>query len=207
MKQFGLLFLLVILSECLYGQGEIMEYDGVTTIIKNPLPLNEEDMDKCLKIIGEIDSIRLRCDTIFLFNEAPSYLFTYIYFDENNRLRKYHNKTEIDDGSNEHYDAFAYYDEDGDLVYYDNGGWYHCGSSSYYFYVCKSYIVDYYYDDNCDCCEKELESDVEVREEMITNYPVVGDKLELNFEGYSLKDFLKSETLLKTLLKEYSNDD
>ena len=193
------------MSEYLYGQGEIMEYDGVTTIVKNPLLVNEEDMDKCLKVIGEVDTIRLRYDTISLFNEFPSYLFTHIYFDENNRLRKYHNKTEIDDGSNEHYDIFAYYDEDGDLVHYSNGGWYHCGSSSYYFYVLKGLIVDYYYEDNCDCCEKDFAPDVEAREEMVTKYPSVGDKLELDFEDYSLKDFLKAETLLEALkLKDFN---
>jgi hypothetical protein len=198
MKQLVIIFLLAISSECLFGQESEVEF-GVTTIVKNTQSINEEDMAKCLKVIGEVDSIQLRRDTIFLYNEFPSYRFTFIYFDENNRLRKYHNKTEVDDGSNEHYDTFAYYDEDGDLVYYDNGGWYHCGSSSFHFYVQKGFIVDYYYEDNCDCCEKDFVSDVEAREEMATNYPVVGDKFDLSFEGYSLKDFLKAETLIETL--------
>ena len=203
MKKYAMFCLLIIGCECIYGQEEIPEYDGVTTTIENLQQINEEDMAKCLGVIDEVDTIQLKCDT--LFDEAQSYLFTAIYFDENNCLRKVHNKIEINDGSNDHYDTFAYYDESGDLVYYYNGGWYHCGSSSYYYYVWKGCIVDYYYDDNCDCCEKNLASDVEAREGLVINPPVIGDKLEFNFEGYSLKDYLNSETILKILLDEYSN--
>ena len=196
MKQFALIFLLIILSECLYGQVEIMEYEGVTTIVKNTQSVNEKDISICRNVIDEINSIQLKCDTIFLRNEFPSHLFTYIYFDENNRLRKYHNKSDVDDGSNEHYDTFAYYDEYGDLVHYSKSGWYHCGSSSYYFYALKGFVVDYYFENNCDCCEKDFVSD---DEGIVTNYPSVGDKLELNFEGRSLENFLNVETLQEAL--------
>ncbi len=197
MRKRLIIIFLSVCNICCYGQ----------LILNSPEPADKKKMELCTAVINEVDAIGLRCDTIYLRpwdKDTISYEFKGIYFDENDRLRKYMWSLQINDGSNDHIDLEAYYDNDGALVYIGYTAWYHCGDYNGHFYVHEGRIVSYYYFENCECCEEEI-----TEENMDVVRPRVGDTLEKDFDtSQSFKSFLYARTLLEILKNEdYGNGD
>ena len=202
MGKYAIFVLFILLSISLYGQEVEQEY-GREFTMDNTQPVDEEK--KCTEVVNEIDSIRLRCDTISIVYytdidmEYPHY-FECIYYDEENSFRKYYWRLRSNgDGAAENIDFFAYYDKQGNLVHITYSCDHHCGSNNGYFYVYQGNVVDYYYSAYCDCCE----ADIDIEEDFVR--PVIGNKLEQDFNGRPLGNFVDSKILLKILLDgEYS---
>jgi len=168
---------------------------------------NTGKIDYCSNVINEVDAMQLRCDTIYIQpwdKDMVSFEFKGIYFDSNNRLRKYWRKYTVNDGSHEYIDFTAYYDKDGNLVYiiYESGS--NCEDDDGYFYVYGGKIMDYAYNWDCGCCEEGV-----TEEEMNIVRPQIGDELERLCDGMMyLKSFIHADTLLKILKDEkYSGYD
>ena len=61
MEKYTIFVLFILLSISLYGQEVEQEY-GREFTMNNTQPVDNEK--KCTEVVNEIDSIRLRCDTI-----------------------------------------------------------------------------------------------------------------------------------------------
>ena len=169
---------------------------------------------QCKQIVKEIRTMKLKCDTVFKddFNTvingiseglSKNIQFVAIYFDKKGRLRKYLRK-EMADGNQEKGIVSAYYNENGELVYFYQYNDYDCGSGEEFYYIDKGRIVDFSVNVICDCCEGVSEL---TKKEINHIRGITGTPLKVTINlGRTLTNFIQAKTLLKILQsKEYPN--
>ena len=233
MNKFAFVILLFFIALTVMALKSEMRSNYEYKEIKTEAIEDSGSIDYCMKVIEEVDSMQLICDTIFFnpFDEHEiSYYFKGIYFDEKNRLRKYWRKEIVNDGAAECIDMSVYYDQNGDLVYIGIEDSYDCGSDAEYFHVHKGRIINYSYSGDCYCCDDEeeseeeeqeqeelvqdsgndiIEDDLSAEEEQEQWLPAVGEPInKTGAWGFSVKRFIYADTLLKYLKEQnYNNEE
>ena len=156
--------------------------------------INKKILAQCQKIVADIDSMPLKCNTMFwgLKNTC---------FDKQGRLRKYlynpSSRGPGGDGSGEYVSVTAWYDENGNLVYIKHESGSNCHADDEYYYVHNGLIVDFTCEKSCWCCE---EGEEELNEEEINHIrPVIGSALITTTSSWPLTNFIRTKTLLSIL--------
>lgn len=194
-----ILFILLFLNVQAYAQ--VLTPD-------ESIPVDVELVESCVKIVDDIESIELKCDTVSfealssqgdILNTSDGaliYDLEEIYFDKNKRLRKYFNESFVRDGENSHVRIAAYYDEKGHLIYITFNGDSHCDAINEYFYIHNERIIDFMSEYDCECCDEE-----ETEEEVDNARFLIGSSAlsETIGWGTSLADFIHTDTLLSLL--------
>ncbi len=169
--------------------------------------IDKKMVEQYRKMKDDIDSMPLKCDTVFIRpfdKDSVFYRFNGTYFDEKGRLRKYSRKEIVRDGSHECITMYAYYNEEGDLIYLFMDTEDHCNSGMEFYYIHKGRIIDFEGSKYCDCCDEEM-----TKKEINRIRPSIGSplKLSINWELY-LVNFTHANTFLKIMKnKEYSPGD
>ena len=170
--------------------------------ISDSVKIDTTKLNYCQKIIHEIDYIQLKCDTVF-YNpwdkDKILYEFRGLYFDNENRLKKYWSRLIINDGSHDDIDFSAYYDDLGKLVYitFDNSN--HCEEYDGSIYIYDECIVYMHYNRHCGCCEDEQQ----IAEDINASFPNIGDSLRTSIFDYtSFESFINAETLLEFMVNK-----
>ena len=160
------------------------------------------------QIVNEINTIQLKCDTVSfeLDEDSIAYRFKGIYFDKRGQLRKYLRKEITRDGTHSSIIMFAYYNENGELVYIFLDTSFNCGDGKEFYYIYKGNIVDFTGNVNCDCCEDGLtQEEINLYRQENANRlrPVIGNPLKksMNWE-LNLTNFIHAEMLLEILQSE-----
>ena len=161
--------------------------------------VDKEKVSECQKVVGEINSMPLKCNTISIkpFTQSPTYYFEGIFFDEQGRLRKYYWEQIMNDGASEEGTTTAYYDKNGKLVYIFLENSSNCEWSREYYYINNGFIVDFKGALYCECCEEGEEESAVEGVDFIR--PIIGAPLTMTMERYPLTDFIHANTLLKAM--------
>jgi hypothetical protein len=194
MKQMiKLIFVLI-----LFGNQVNMQAQHVQKVLPDK-SIDERKMEGFQKEVDHINSMSLKCDTILIAlfdSESVVQQFKGIYFDKENRLRKYFYKTI----TNESITMAAYYDKTGNLIYVSYDGSSNCEDVAEYYYVCTGQIVNFMRERDCGCCEDEA-----TEEEINSIRIAVGDELTKTIWGVDIINFIHADTLLKILKSEEYN--
>lgn len=186
-----IVFILILVNPQIYAQKI---YPDKSTSI------NREKVQRHQKIVNKIDSMQLRCDTILIKQDGEvSYEFEGIYFDKQNRLRKYLSRYIVNDGSHDDVTICTYYNENGNLIYILYNGSNHCEATDEYFYIYNECIIDFMCELDCDCCEDEM-----TQEEIDNIRPVIGNKLSEAREWMS--NYIDINNLFKMLRKRRESE-
>ncbi|MDR2921107.1 MAG: hypothetical protein LBV72_17305 [Tannerella sp.] len=179
--------------------------------------IDTETRKQCQQIVDKINTMPLKCDTayfesrsssgdtLFTRDEALFYNLTELYFDKNQRLRKYFHEGFVRDGENSHLTMNAWYDEKGNLIYISYDGDSHCDAIGGYFYIHTGQIVDFKTERDCGCCDDDEEL---TKEEIDNMRPVIGSSASEATIGWheSLANYIHAETLLSALNSDKDND-
>lgn len=195
------LIFMIVTANILYAQNEearkFIETDTV-----EPCRARGKEI---YRAVGAIDAMSLRCDSVFI-NEPDNYgsgrkhfyIGKRLFFDSNNCLRKYRAYKQEHDGASDYMVYRAYYDEKGQLIYFDYNVGNNCEDFDAYCALRKGIVTEY--DDNyyCGCCEDDDEDTVGVEK---LGLQKVGKPLKHHIEGewYVLSSFSDTRTLLKVL--------
>jgi hypothetical protein len=161
-------------------------------------------------MIEEINAIPLRVDTISFdppcspvqftfFEDFTDYAHTFygIFFDKQERLRKYHSSWR---GDSQGYRTTAYYDEDGNLIFISTKSFSSVEGDEEYYYVHNGYIVNFRGD--LEWYWGEM-SEEEIKEEVNRIRPVIGSPLTTTIGGHHhIAHFLNANTLLREIIWE-----
>ncbi|MCD7973616.1 MAG: hypothetical protein LUG18_13335 [Candidatus Azobacteroides sp.] len=169
-------------------------------------PFMRKQHEKCLAIVREIEAMPLICDTISIWSLNEGNIinsFKGIYFDDQNRLRKYYRQERMNDGAHEWADVFAYYDEGGNVCYIIYQISNNCEGGELRFGVHQERIISYDYSWDCGCCEEDEETEM-YNEQRRKCFHVGGPLVSSCDDKMSFRNFLYAERLIKVLKdKEY----
>ena len=191
-------FILLLLNVQIYAQ--VLTPDEST-------PVDEALVESCVRIIDEIESMELKCDTAWFESRsnvgdtlttsdgALTYCIVEVYFDKHKRLRKYFNESFVRDGEHSHVIINAYYDEKGNLIQIAFNGTSHCDAINEYFYIHSGRIIDFMSEYDCECCDGE---DAGEDDEADNTRIIIGSSASSETIGWgtSLAEFIHADTLL-----------
>ena len=157
-------------------------------------PIDKERVQQIQKEMDEINKMLLVGDTLVLaFNESLDIIrdLSVLYFDRQWKLRKYGEKYS---GESEGGLTVAYYNTNGDIIFYEFDGGSHCDNTKEHYFIHEGRILDGNYDYSCGCCTDEddnwLDADITKR---VTDTPFVEIIEEYReWKAY----FLRTESLL-----------
>ena len=139
-----------LLSIQLYAQKSVLIIPDDTTQI------DKERVQQIQKMVDKINAMPLLSDTIL-----PSWTIPWIlYFDNQGQLRKYFSKH---DWESERGQTVAYYDDSGELIYFEQKGSSNATDEKEHYYIHNGRIVDFSYYFYCDDWENDkefLDSDI-----------------------------------------------
>lgn len=199
------LILTMVTANVLYAQDEAARKFIETDTVEPCRARNKE----IYRAVSAIDAMPLGCDSVFI--DEPDdygngrkhfYIGKRLFFDHKNRLRKYRTYKQESDGASDYMIYRAYYDEKGQLIYFDYNVGNNCEDFDAYCALRKGIVAEY--DDNyyCGCCEDEDEDQGQdtVGVEKL-GLQKVGKPLKHNIEDewYILSSFSDARTLLKVL--------
>jgi hypothetical protein len=139
--------------------------------------------------IEAIEASLSRCDTIRSPNgEVKKYLF----FDDEDRLRKYRTHYSYTDGTAEYLDFLVFYNQKGELIYLDYKHGCHCDDGSGYFVIHNGKITERNILYDCGCCEEDDTTST-------TIMPDIGSPLPRLMHWWDCSSFSDAKTLLGVL--------
>ena len=143
---------------------------------------NKEQVQQTQRMIDEINAMTLVRDTLF---GVVVYSDRVLYFDKQGRLRKYFDKQTLESEGGQ---TTAYYDKDGDIIFFEYDIYSNCENSKGHYFVHKGRVMDGQYHYKCDCCDNEDEI-----QRHLTDTLFVETVDELN------KGFVRTDSLLNLL--------
>ena len=151
----------------------------VQMILPKESTVDAEKRAKLHQMVVEIDAMLLRIDTLYhkaRWEEGmPPWFLKILYFDEADRLRKYHWERNQSDGAGEYLKIIAYYDEQGNLISIFSYGGGNCESGSEMYRIHEGRIIDFRITFYCWCCEDMEDILAEAQANEIRT--IIGNKL------------------------------
>lgn len=172
---------------------------GAQTILpKKSAKIDENKLAQCKKIVNEIKTMPLTCDTLLFKplkeNEVMEHCVA-VYIDEKERIRKFLYMDNTYDGANDRITDTAYYSETGELIYFSSASSNNCEDLRAYYYVNEGSIVDFKREYDCGCCE-----DDSTEQQTDSLPPMIGSMFA---EKFNFNYTLHADTLSKRLKNKF----
>ena len=178
----------VFLIVCVILCGQIYAQESKP---KELTSADKEQVQQIQKMVDEINAMPLLSDTAMM---------GILYFDKQGQLRKYF---EASGGESERERMFTYYDNEGDIIYYNYDGSTNCDYRKEHHFVCKGRIVEGLCNYGCGCCEEDEDGEfINIDSTwQVTNTPFIEVIEERKIYSICV------ESLLNNYFLEYDNID